>query len=263
MSNDRPTALVTGASSGIGAELARVLAREGHELVLVARREAELDALAEELKRRYGAQSTVVPADLSDGAGPALVADAVDGAGIELDVLVNNAGFGDTGRFWETDPAKTERMLAVNVVALTALTRRFLPGMCERRHGHVLNVASTAAFQPGPYMSVYYASKAYVLSFTEALAEELQGTGVSATALCPGVVPSGFQDASNVSHDAAILHTPAVKSAEFVAEAAYAAMIKGKAIVIPGALNMVGVQSLRLAPRRVVVKVAKRLHQPD
>jgi uncharacterized protein len=259
----RPVALVTGASSGIGRELARVLAREGHDLVLVARREPELQALAAELTSRFGADSTVVAADLSVADGALQVYDAVTAAGLSVEVLVNNAGFGGHGRFAETSAADEQRMLAVNVVALTELTKLFLPEMAERHRGRILNVASTAAFQPGPFMAVYYASKAYVLSFTEALGEELAGTGVTATALCPGVVPSGFQDAAGLSADAPMSKSPGAKSPEFVAQAGYDAMMSGKRIVIPGALNKFGVQSLRIAPRRAVLGVVRRLHPPE
>jgi uncharacterized protein len=258
----RPIALVTGASSGIGLELARVLAREGHDLVLVARREPQLNALADELKTRYGAASTVVPADLALANGPQRVYDAVIGAGLEVDVLVNSAGLGGHGRFSDTDPERERHTLAVNVVALTSLTKLFLPAMAERGSGRVLNVASTAAFQPGPFMAVYYASKAYVLSFTEALAEELAGTGVTATALCPGVVPTGFQEAADMSGDLPLLKSPGSKPPEFVAQAGYDGMMRGKRLIIPGVLNKVGVQSLRLSPRRVIVKLVRRLHPP-
>jgi short-subunit dehydrogenase len=176
---------------------------------------------------------------------------------------VNNAGFGGQGRFAETDGATELRMLAVNVVALTDMTKLFLPAMAHRGSGRVLNVASTAAFQPGPFMAVYYASKAYVLSFTEALAEELKGSGVTATALCPGVVPTGFQDAAKLSDQLPLLHSPGVKPPEFVAEAGYAGMMSGRRIVIPGALNKIGVQSLRVSPRRAVVSLVRRLHPPE
>jgi uncharacterized protein len=263
MSAARPLALVTGASSGIGLELARVFAREGHDLVLVARRELELAALAEELKSRYGAEATVVPADLAVPTGPQRVFEAVAAAGLEVDVLVNNAGLGGHGRFWETDAAVEQRALAVNIVALHTLTKLFLPAMVERGHGRVLNVASTAGFQPGPFMAVYYATKAYVLSFSEALAEELVGTGVSATALCPGVVPTGFQATAEISDDMPLLKSPGAKSAEYVAAAAYKGMMRGRRIVIPGVLNKLGMQAGRLSPRTAMVKVTKRLHPPD
>jgi hypothetical protein len=254
---------VTGASSGIGSELARVLAREGHDLVLVARREPELSALAAEVGSRYGATATVITADLASPGGPQHVFDATAAAELAVDVLVNNAGLGGHGRFWETDEDAERRTLAVNIVALTELTKLFLPAMVERRRGKVLNVASTAGFQAGPFMATYYASKAYVLSFTEAIAEELHGTGVTATALCPGVVPTGFQEAADMSPDLPLLRSPGAKSAEYVAQAGYDGMVRGKRVVVPGALNKVGVQGLRLSPRRAVTKVVGRLHPPD
>jgi uncharacterized protein len=263
MSHPRPVALVTGASSGIGLALARVLAREGHDLVLVARRAPELQSVADEVTSRYGAHATVVTADLARPDGPHHVYDAVTGAGTEIDVLVNCAGLGGHGRFWETDPDTEERTVTVNILALTKLTKLFLPAMIKRGSGRVLNVASTAGFQPGPFMATYYASKAYVLSFTEALAEELTGTGVTATALCPGVVPTGFQAAADLSDDLPLLKSPGSKPPEFVAQAAYEGMMKGKRIVIPGALNKVGAQAVRFSPRTVMVKVTRRLHPPE
>jgi short-subunit dehydrogenase len=262
MSPSRPVALVTGASSGIGRELARVLAREGHDLVLAARRENELRALAGELRDRFGADALVVPADLADHDAADRIQDEVTAGGLDIEVLVNNAGLGGHGRFSDTDVEQERRTLAVNVVAVTELTKRFLPAMVARGRGWVLNVASTAAFQPGPFMAVYYASKAYVLSFTEALAEELAGTGVTATALCPGVVPSGFQEAAGMREDMPLLRSPGARSPEVVAEAAYRGMMRGRRVVIPGALNKFGVQSLRVSPRRVVVRVVARLHLP-
>jgi short-subunit dehydrogenase len=262
MAQQRPLALVTGASSGIGLELARVLAREGHDVVLVARREAELKALADELGSRYGAAAHVVTADLAVAAGPQQVFDAVGGLGLEVDILINNAGLGGHGRFWETDADVEQRTLAVNVVALTALTKLFLPAMVARGFGRVLNVGSTAGFQPGPFMASYYASKAYVISFTDALAEELTGTGVTATALCPGVVPTGFQQTAEMSPDLPMLNQPGTKSAEYVAQAAYDGMTRGKRIVVPGGLNKVGVQAVRFSPRRMTTKIVRRLHPP-
>lgn len=262
MTASRPIALVTGASSGIGLELARVLAREGHDLVIVARREPELQKLADELTSRFGTTSHVITADLSLATGPGELYDAVQKAGLEVEILVNNAGLGNHGRIWETKIAADENQLAVNVVALTTLTKLFLPGMVERGRGRVLNVASTAGFQPGPYMAVYYATKAYVLSFTEAIAEELTGTGVTATALCPGVVPTEFQSVAQMDEDLPMLKTPGAKSAEYVAQAAYDGMSKGRRIVIPGAVNKIGAQAVRLAPRRLIVQVTKRLHPP-
>ena len=188
----RPVALITGASSGIGADLAREFAADGHDLVLVARNEAALTALAAELKASHGATSTILAADLSQtGAASALPA-RVNAAGMTIDVLVNNAGFGDQKLFHEIDPARIDGMIGVNILALTDLTRLFLPAMIAQRSGRILNVASTAAFQPGPGMAVYCATKSYVVSLTAALSEELKGTGVTITALCPGPTITNF-----------------------------------------------------------------------
>jgi uncharacterized protein len=257
----RPVALVTGASSGIGHELARVLAREGHDLVLVARRETQLRALAAELVDAHGAHSTVLAVDLAAPSGAARVGAEVEAAGLEVDVLVNNAGFGVLGPFSETDGAAELALLAVNVVALTELTKTFLPGMVERRRGRVLNVASTAAWSPGPGMAVYHASKAYVLSFSEALAAELRGTGVTSTALCPGVVLTGWQAAAGVSADEPILRSPGVTTAAFVAEAGFAAMLRGDAVVVPGLLNQIAVRARHQPPLRALLWGIERVHR--
>lgn len=256
----RPTALVTGASAGIGLELARILAREGHDLVLVARREAALKELADELKERYGAESRIVTADLAEAGAGERIEQALDG--VAIDVLVNNAGFGGVGRFTERTYADDMRMVAVNVTALTDLTKRFLPGMVSRGRGRVLNVASTAAFQPGPFMAVYYATKAYVLSLSQALAEETSGTAVTVTCLCPGVTDTEFHGVAGT--DAQPLTSgPLSMSARAVAEAGYKAMMRGKLVEIPGMHNKVGAQSIRIAPRRVVLKIVRRLHPAD
>jgi short-subunit dehydrogenase len=259
MAATRPLALVTGASAGIGRELARILAREGHDLVLVARREPELTALATELKERYAADSRVVTADLSKArAAQTLVKEL--GPAAQVDVLVNNAGFGGHGAFWERERDADLRQIAVNVTALTDLTRLLLPGMIERHRGRILNVASTAAFQPGPFMAVYYATKAYVLSFSQALAEELSGTGVTVTTLCPGVTDTEFQQVAG-AEDLRLNTGPLSMSAATVAEAAYKGMTRGRLLVIPGAHNKLGAQATRLAPRRVILKMVRQLHR--
>jgi short-subunit dehydrogenase len=259
MAATRPVALVTGASAGIGRELARILAREGHDLVLVARREPELTALATELKERYAADSRVVTADLSKArAAETLVKEL--GPTAQVDVLVNNAGFGGHGAFWERERDADLRQIAVNVTALTDLTRLLLPGMVERHRGRILNVASTAAFQPGPFMAVYYATKAYVLSFSQALAEELSGTGVTVTTLCPGVTDTEFQQVAG-AEDLRLNTGPLSMSAASVAEAAYKGMTRGRLLVIPGAHNKLGAQATRLAPRRVILKMVRQLHR--
>jgi short-subunit dehydrogenase len=261
MTSTRPVALVTGASAGIGRELAAILAREGHDLILVARREAELTALAAELKDRYAADSRVLPADLASADAAQEIVDEL-GPSAEIDVLVNNAGFGGHGAFHERDRDTELRMIAVNVTALTDLTRLVLPGMVARGRGRVLNVASTAAFQPGPFMAVYYATKAYVLSFSQAIAEELSGTGVTVTCLCPGVTETEFQQVAGVEH-VPLTKGPFAMSAPKVAEAAYQGLRRGKLLVIPGLPNKIGAQSTRIAPRRMILKVVRRLHPSD
>src|SRR4051794_33044136 len=257
----RPVALVTGASAGIGRELAAILAREGHDLVLVARREGELKALGDELQQKYGATSTIAAVDLSqpDAADQGL---AALGADTTVDVLVNNAGFGGHGAFAGRDRRDDLRMVAVNVVALTDLTKVLLPGMVSRGRGRILNVASTAGFQPGPFMAVYYATKAYVLSLSQALAEETRGTGVTVTCLCPGVTTTEFQQVAGVE-DVPLTKGALSMTARDVAEAAYSGMARGRLIVTPGVPNKVGAQATRLAPRQVMLKVVRRLHPVD
>jgi len=258
--SSRPLAIVTGASAGIGRELARILAREGHDLVLVARREAQLTELADELKTRYDAASTIAAVDLA-AAGAADDVMAVL-AGRAVDVLVNNAGFGGVGAFCTRSRDDDMRMVAVNVVALTDLTKLLVPGMVQRRRGRVLNVASTAAFQPGPFMAVYYATKAYVLSLSQALAEELSGTGVTVTCLCPGPTESEFHAVAGTDAQP-LTATPLTMSASSVAEAGYRAMMRGKLVEVPGLHNKIGAQTIRIAPRRAVLKVVRRLHPAE
>ena len=257
---DRPLALVTGASAGIGLELARILAREGHDLVLVARREQQLADLAEELEKRFGATSLVAAVDLAASDAADQVVQSLGGRAV--DVLVNNAGFGGLGGFATRGREDDLRMVAVNVVALTELTKVLLPGMVARGRGRILNVASTAAFQPGPFMAVYYATKAYVLSLSQALAEELTGSGVTVTCLCPGPTESEFHAVAGTDAQP-LTATPLTMSASAVAEAGYRAMMRGKMIEIPGVHNKIGAQSVRLAPRRAVLKIVRRLHPAE
>ena len=243
-----PKAVVTGASGGIGLEIARVLAPD-HDLVLVARSADKLQALATELG---GAQ--VVAADLSTAAGVG----AVTGAVTDADILVNNAGVGDFGPFAEADPERTDQMIQLNVTSLTALTRHFLPGMLARREGRILNVASTASFQPGPLMAVYYATKAYVLSFSEALTEETRGTGVTVTALCPGPTASGFQAAADMELSPLVANRRLPTSAE-VAAFGVKAMQRGDAVAVPGVMNKLMAESVRFSPRFVTRRLVHKL----
>lgn len=245
------TALVTGASSGIGRDLARLLAADGHDLVLAARSEGPLHDLADELG---GARVVVV--DLGRPDGPATLVAALP----EVDVLVNNAGVGDFAAFADADPAKLAVMMQLNMVSLTELMRHYLPGMVERGSGRVLNVASTASFVPGPLMAVYYATKAYVLSLTEAVAEEHRGTGVTLTALCPGPTASGFQAGAAMESSKLVAGRKLPSSAE-VAAAGYRALQRGTVIEVPGFANKLSAASGRVTPRSVTRRVVHRMQQ--
>jgi short-subunit dehydrogenase len=241
-------ALVTGASSGIGLEIARVLARD-HDVVLAARSAGKLDALAAELG---GAR--VVAVDLADPAGPAkLIAEVPT-----VDVLVNNAGFGDFGPFADASAAKLDEMIELNIGALTRLTRAYLPGMVQRGSGRVMNVASTAAFQPGPLMAVYYATQAYVLSFSEAVAEETRGSGVTVTALCPGPTASGFQAGAEMESSKLVKGRKLPSSAN-VAAYGVRAMNKGKVVAVPGFTNKMMAASVRFTPRTMLRRIVHRM----
>jgi short-subunit dehydrogenase len=254
----RPLALVTGASAGIGKEIARVLAAD-HDLILSARRADELTALAAELTPG-GATCRVVVADLADPTGPRSLFDAVEAGGRPIDVLVNNAGFGDLGFFAEADLAKLTRMVQVNVTALTELTHQFLPGMIARKQGRVLNVGSVAGFQPGPLMAVYYATKAYVNSLSQALANELVGTGVTATCLCPGPTHTEFSAVAGMKEKKTFSVAQRM-TARDVAEAGVAGMRRGQVLVMPGLGNKLLVGLQRFAPRGAVVSAVRWMQQ--
>ena len=249
------TAIITGASGGIGRELARLFARDGYDLALVARNRPTLKGLADELVKRHGIRAWPLVADLGQSPGPVAVAEAVKATGAEVSVLVNNAGFGLHGRFAQTSLERELEMIRVNVAALTHLTKLFLPGMLARRSGRIVNVASTAAFQAGPLMSVYYASKAFVLSFSLALAVELDGTGVTVTTLCPGPTRTGFQVVAGTG-DTPLFSGLGVMDAAPVAAAGYRAAMRGDALVIPGILNKLVAQSTRLGSRLMAAKIA-------
>jgi short-subunit dehydrogenase len=256
---ERKTALITGASSGIGLELARIFARAGYNLVLVARNGDRLRQLASELEKAHGARSLILATDLTDPGAAAYVLDQTTRAGLQLDVLVNNAGFGQYGLFAENDLEECLRQIQLNVTTLTHLTRLYLPGMIERKMGRILNVASTAAFQPGPLMAVYFATKAYVLHFSEALANELHGSGVTVTCLCPGATVTEFHKRANAT-GMKLLKMGAM-DARTVAEDGYRALIEGKPVVISGFKNWLVAQSGRLAPRRLVTAIARKTQE--
>jgi short-subunit dehydrogenase len=252
------TALVTGTSSGIGVEIARELAARGHGLTLVARREDRLQALAAEL----GTPVEVIAADLSDPAARTDVLDEIGRRGLTVDILVNNAGLGTLGRVAELAPDDELRMLRVNIEALVDLTTRVVPGMVERRSGAILNVASTAAFQPLPGQAGYAATKAFVLSYTEALRIEVKDAGVTVTALCPGPVRTEFASAAGLSEQLFDESLPAfmfVTAAE-VAKAGVDGLVRGRGVVIPGRTNEVAARVSSLLPRRLLLPVLARQH---
>ena len=253
------TALITGASSGIGLELAHLFARDSYRLVLLARNRNTLRQIGDDLQSRYGVTVRIAPKDLAHPATPAELYQELLESGIVLDVLVNNAGFGLAGPFQSTDWNQEAEMMQVNMVAATHLVKLFLPQI-RAREGKIMNVASTAAFQPGPFMSVYYASKAYLLSFTEALAEELDGTGVTVTCLCPGPVKTNFQRRAYLE-GTAMVSSPMLVDVRDVARIGYEGMKQGKRLVIPGWKNRVGVEMLRISPRTMVTKVVRKLQE--
>jgi len=256
------TCLVTGASSGIGEQIARELARRHFGLTLVARREELLRALAAELESAHGIRAEVVAADLTDATAREDLAGAIAARGLTVDVLVNNAGFSTTGAVYRSDHHREVAMLRTNVEAVADLCSLFLPGMVERGRGAVLNVASTAAFQPLPGQAGYGATKAFVLSYTQAIRAELKGTGVTATVLCPGPVDTGFGEAAGFAHEEAEAALPKFMwvSPADVAKAAVAGLDAGKGVVIPGAANRVGARFAWLAPRSVLLPVLAKQH---
>ena len=252
------TALITGASSGIGLELARLFASDGYHLVLVARNLAALRDLGADLHSRFGVEVRVVPKDLSHLSAPVELYQELQEAGIALDVLVNNAGFGGSGPFLQTDWNNEAEMMQVNMVALVHLTKLFLPQI-RARVGKLLNVGSVAGFVPGPFTAIYYASKAFVLHFTEALAEELSGTGTTVTCLCPGPVQTNFQKRAHVGGSSRANQRLFMDVRE-VARLGYEGMKAGKRVVIPGWKNRLLTNVLRLVPRNTVTKMVGRTY---
>jgi hypothetical protein len=257
---NKKTVLITGASSGIGRELAKVYAGEGWDLVLSARRTNKLEELGRELSAA-GSVSTVIPADLTDPGAPERIYDDITNRGIQIDLLINNAGFGLGGEFLSSDIKAVLGMLQVNIVALTALTRLFLPDMIKRGDGGIINVASTAAFIPIPLMAAYGASKSYVLSFSEALAEETRGSGVVVTALCPGPTITEFAKGAGI--EGSLLFRLFGMDVRKVAEAAYRGHTRKKALVVPGLLNKLQAFLFpRISPRSLLPAAAGRLLVP-
>ena len=250
------TALITGASGGLGTEFARIHAAKGDNLVLVARNKDKMDALKLELINQFGIDVYVIPIDLSEPAAAKVIYNELQVRDIAVDYLINNAGFGDFGFFALCNWDKQLEMINLNVTALTYLTRLFLSDMIDNKFGKILNVASTAAFQPGPTMSIYFATKAFVLSFSEAIANELQGTEVTVTALCPGATNTGFKAVADLG-ESNLFKGRGIASSKSVAEFGYNAMMKGKAVAVHGFVNLFMAQSVRFVPRSVVTMIAR------
>jgi uncharacterized protein len=252
------TALITGASNGIGLELAKVHASKGDNLVLVARNKSKLDELKSELESKYKIKVYTIGKDLSADNVAKDVYDETTKQKIEIDYLINNAGFGDFGMFVETDWNKELQMINLNITTLTQFTKLYLQDMVKRKSGKIMNVASTAAFQSGPTMAVYYATKAYVLSFSEAINNEVSDKGVTVTTLCPGATESGFQAAAAME-ESALVKGKKLPTSKEVAEYGYKSMMNGKTVAIHGLMNWIMANSVRFTPRALVVKITRKL----
>ncbi len=250
----RQTAMITGASSGIGLDLARIMA-PNFDLVITARNQEELEKIARELEAAHGNHVHVIPADLANADAPQQIFSEIERRGLQVDVLINNAGFGSYGAFAESDHQTDLEMIQVNIAALTSLAKLALPGMLARKRGRIMNVASTAGFQPGPLMAVYYATKAYVIMFSEAIAHELKGTGVTVTCLCPGATATKF--AGRARMEGSRLFKMGAMRSEAVARAGYQGMMRGQTMVIPGLFNKFLMQSVRFSPRKLVTAVTR------
>jgi uncharacterized protein len=250
------TALVTGASNGIGLELARVHASKGGNLVLVARNLEKLNEIKAELEKQFNVKVYTIGKDLSKSDAALEVYNETNQQKIQIDYLINNAGFGDFGMFVETDWHKELQMINLNITTLTQFTKLYLQDMVKRGNGKIMNVASTAAFQSGPTMAVYYATKAYVLSFSEAVDNEVSDKGVTVTTLCPGATESGFQAAAAME-ESALVKGKKLPTSKEVAEYGYKAMINGKTVAIHGMMNWLMANSVRFTPRAVVVKLTR------
>lgn len=253
------TALVTGASGGIGEEIAKILASKGVDLVLAARSGDKLSRLAESLAAEHKIQAHALPLDLSTAASASQVHSFLESKKLSIDFLINNAGFATFGPFAESDIDTELAQIQLNVTTLTHLTRLLLPAMVRRGKGRILNVASTAAFQPGPMMAVYYATKAYVLSFSEALANELRGSGVTSTCLCPGPTMTGFNERAKLGSGGMLSKKSVLMDAATVARRGYDGMMKGRRLVIPGTLNKMLALSTRMGSRGLNASVVRRI----
>jgi Short-chain dehydrogenases of various substrate specificities len=257
---NKDTVLITGASGGIGYELAKVFAEKGFNLVLVARSSAKLNELKKELLSEFEISVKIIVKDLTKENSAGEIYLELEKENIQIAVLVNNAGVGAYGRFYNIDLDRQKDMIRLNIISLVELTHLFLPSMLSNKKGKILNVASTAAFQPGPLMAVYYATKSFVLSFSQALLNELQGTGISVTALCPGPTESGFQKAASIEK-VRLVRTGIVPSSKKVALYGYNALMKDKPVAVEGTLNKLLVFAVRFVPRKLITSVVRKLQE--
>jgi len=253
------TALITGASSGIGLELAREFAKNGHPLVIVAPVASELEKIAEQIRGEYGVPVRVIAKDLEDASAPFQIWEELQNCGIGVEILVNNAGFGVRGNFWEISLQDDVGMIHLNIEAVVRLTKAFLPPMLARGHGRVLNTASVAGFEPGPLLAVYHATKAFVLSLSEALATELEDTGITVTALCPGPVDTDFFPKADMVETRAFQKANVMAPQE-VAEIGYAALMRGERVIVPGGMNKAMVFSRRMTSESAQAKMNQKLY---
>jgi uncharacterized protein len=256
--DSRPIALITGASSGIGLDLARLMSPD-FDLIITARNQTRLEDIAQELQQKFGNRVHAIAADLARPEAPAELWAEISRRGLHVDALINNAGFGAYGEFKDNKLEDELSMIQVNIAALTHLTKLAIPGMLARKQGRILNVASTAGFQPGPLMAVYYATKAYVISFSEAIANELNGTGITVTCLCPGATATEF--AARADMEKSRLFKWGKMRSEDVARAGYRGMLSGKTLVIPGLKNWVMAESVRFGPRKLVTAIARKVQE--
>lgn len=248
-------ALITGASSGIGYELAKLFAKDKHNIILIARREDRLKQLSRDLENDYKIKTLVIPKDLSQSQSAQEIYDILKQDDITIEYLINNAGFIVYGRFSDTNWSDDHKMIQLHMVTLTHLTKLFLPDMLIRKNGKILNIGSTGSFVPGPLNAVYCATKNYILSLSEAIAEELNGTGVTVTALCPGGTKTEFAEKANIKNSSVYFFE--VMEANRVARIGYKALMKGKRMVIPGKLNKIQIFLIRFTPRILVSKLVK------
>ena len=250
------TAIVTGASGGIGMELAREHAKKGGDLILIARSKGKLEAIKADFEKHYKVEVILIVKDLAEPNAAKEIFDETEKMGIEINILINNAGVGEFGHFTDYPLEKDEQMINLNMLELTQFCKLYLPQMVARKNGKILNVASSAAFQPGPTMAVYFATKAYVLHFSEALNNEVKEKGITVTALCPGATDSGFIAAANME-ESKLMKNKKLPTSSDVAQYGYKSMLKGKAVAIHGFMNYLMVNSVRFAPRSWVVKMAR------